>query len=302
MAEKEIVITLECFDDRRYPLLRRIDYDTAESDVAHCHEFHELVLVLSGTGFHRTGGEEYPIYPGDVFVIPPRQEHSYRNLKKLSIANILFLREEFPAEFEELHAMLGYYVLFEADKSFPGVHRRHLTLTQENFSRAAEFILQMEQEALRKAPGWRFITKLLFFQLLALICRIFSAPEAARENETFKISRVLRFCRENYSRRLTLQELADAADISVSTLTRLFRQRMGRSPIASLNRLRLDRAATLLRETDLPVSRIAVLCGFCDSNYLAKSFSATFQLSPRAYRAAGRRSSERRGEPLRPAE
>ena len=47
---------------------------------------------------------------------------------------------------------------------------------------------------------------------------------------------------------------------------------------------------------------LSVLCGFCDSNYLAKSFSATFQLSPRAYRAAGRRSSERRGEPLRPAE
>ena len=76
MAEKEIVITLECFDDRRYPLLRRIDYDTAESDVAHCHEFHELVLVLSGSRLCRYGdGERFVdrrFVPGDVLLVEPR--------------------------------------------------------------------------------------------------------------------------------------------------------------------------------------------------------------------------------------
>ena len=43
-------------------------------------------------------------------------------------------------------------------------------------------------------------------------------------------------------------------------------------------------ARTLLRDTDLPLARIAELCGFCIAYYLSNRFRQTMGLSPREWR------------------
>ena len=59
---------------------------------------------------------------------------------------------------------------------------------------------------------------------------------------------------------------------------------MDTSPVAYLNRLRLEHAAELLRTTGWPVSEIAARCGFPDSNYFTRVFRLSFAQSPRTYR------------------
>lgn len=258
--------------------LRMLDYRSRESDIIHCHDFHELVLVLRGAGLHLTEHGEEPIYPGDVFVIPPFQKHGYRNLKKLRIANFLYYPSRLRREFEELKRLPGYGMV-------RGESGDVLSLNQELFLKAQELTLQMEQERRKAAPGWMFLFRLLFFQLLTLVCRASSVHAAAPPSEqSIRVCRIIRFCEKNFGRKITLSELAEEVSCSVATLTRIFREQMEMSPVAYLNRLRLEHAAELLRTTGWPISEIAVRCGFPDSNYFTRTFRSAFSQSPRMYR------------------
>lgn len=84
---------------------------------------------------------------------------------------------------------------------------------------------------------------------------------------------------------LTLEEIASAQGMSVRTLTRAFTAEFGASPMATLERLRCDRAKALLLDTDLPLKVVAFRAGFRSDEQMRKTFRRRFSLSPRDYRA-----------------
>ena len=253
------------------------------SDLFHCHEFSELVLVLSGSGIHVTPEKETPIYPGDVFLIQPRRMHGYRELRQLHIANFLFVQQRFTRELEQLRSLSGYYLLFE-DTTPARNNSGSRTLNEREFSGARELMARMQQEQQGKSPGWELQFRLLFVELLLLICRSFSRSQKKQVESPLPVERTLRYLDENYAEPVTLHLLARHCGCSIPTLTRQFRLQTGESPISYLNRLRLDKAARLLSGTCLPVGEIAEKTGFGSSSYLARCFQARYQLSPHTYR------------------
>lgn len=82
--------------------------------------------------------------------------------------------------------------------------------------------------------------------------------------------------------------LARMADMSPSSLRRLFKAHTGKSPGAFVRDLRMTAAARLLLVTDQRISAIAYELGFDDANYFARIFKSTFGVSPQEYRAAAR--------------
>jgi AraC-like DNA-binding protein len=83
----------------------------------------------------------------------------------------------------------------------------------------------------------------------------------------------------------TLGELARRCKLSRTQFAELFRRQTGDTPVKFLNRMRFRAACRMLRETSLPVTRIALECGFGTSQYFAKTFKAfSGGLSARAYR------------------
>lgn len=89
----------------------------------------------------------------------------------------------------------------------------------------------------------------------------------------------------HYSEPLTIDDLARAASVSPSYLTRLFRQSLGTSPHDYLIRFRITRAKQLLAETSLPIRDIAGQAGFASTSNFSYRFSAVTGISPRSYRA-----------------
>lgn len=83
---------------------------------------------------------------------------------------------------------------------------------------------------------------------------------------------------------ITLGDLARAAEVSKTHLTRIFQATLGVSPVEALRQLRLDRAVTLLTRTNLPIQDIAVTTGFPNPFHFSKVFSAVYGKSPRAFR------------------
>jgi len=83
---------------------------------------------------------------------------------------------------------------------------------------------------------------------------------------------------------ISVDELAGAAAVSSAHLSRAFRSRHGTAPAAALERLRLARAAFLLRHGSEPLASIATWCGFADQYHFSHRFSAICGVPPGTYR------------------
>ena len=77
---------------------------------------------------------------------------------------------------------------------------------------------------------------------------------------------------QQYSRSISVRELADLEHLSVSRYAALFRACMGLSPQAYIIRMRLDMAMELLQRTDLSVKQIAQTVGYADQLSSSRPF------------------------------
>ena len=84
---------------------------------------------------------------------------------------------------------------------------------------------------------------------------------------------------------VSIAEVADACQLSRSHFSRAFRQSTGKTPHEWLLERRLERAAALLRTTDLAIAGIAASCGFADQSHLTRSFSKKLGLTPGDWRS-----------------
>jgi len=95
------------------------------------------------------------------------------------------------------------------------------------------------------------------------------------------------FILENYTRKISLQEIADIAGLSAPYFSTIFKEEMGENLSKYLNRLRVERASRLLLETNMSLAEIAGSCCFEDQSWFSKIFKAYTGISPGKYRNQG---------------
>jgi AraC-like DNA-binding protein len=96
-----------------------------------------------------------------------------------------------------------------------------------------------------------------------------------------------RFIWENYTRKISLQEIASAAGLSAPYFSTVFKEEMGENLSGYLNRLRVEKAEHMLIETSLTLNEIASACGFEDQSWFSKIFKSHAGISPGKYRDQG---------------
>jgi AraC-like DNA-binding protein len=89
-----------------------------------------------------------------------------------------------------------------------------------------------------------------------------------------------------YMEPIGVDDMARAAGLSRAHFSREFRRTFGESPHSYLLTRRLERAASLLRMTDRPVTDVCWSVGLQSLGSFTTSFTRTYGLSPSAYRAA----------------
>lgn len=83
---------------------------------------------------------------------------------------------------------------------------------------------------------------------------------------------------------ISLADIAKACGLSVAHFSRAFRQSCGMSPYRWSMLRRIDKAQMLLQMTDMPLSGIAVECGFVDQSHLTNAFKKQIGSPPGAMR------------------
>jgi len=93
---------------------------------------------------------------------------------------------------------------------------------------------------------------------------------------------------EHYTQELTREGLARHVNASDGHLARCFRQETGITPMAYLNRYRVNQAKMILTTSDQSITAVAMAVGFSDNNYFSRVFRQEVGCSPLAYRRAHR--------------
>lgn len=104
-----------------------------------------------------------------------------------------------------------------------------------------------------------------------------------KENDSlpFQIRRILD---EHVYRDISVQDIAGRLHLTDSHCIRTFRKQFEISPMQYLNRLRMEQACILLKETSIPVREIAQKLCFYNSQHFSTAFRKYMKLSPSEYR------------------
>ncbi len=117
-------------------------------------------------------------------------------------------------------------------------------------------------------------------------------PQRASLTERYGVHRreliaALEFMEHNLGSPQPRRAVAERIGLSVRQLDRLFASEMGVSFAEHYRMIRLERARDLLRQTALPVTEIALACGFASPGHFSTSYGRHYGLAPRLERRKG---------------
>jgi LacI family transcriptional regulator len=98
------------------------------------------------------------------------------------------------------------------------------------------------------------------------------------------VATVIRFIREHACEGINVRDVLKEAPSTPTALERRVKKVLGRTIKAEISRVRLSRAKLLLSETDMPVARIAIKCGFSEPKYFSEVFRLAFGMKATEYR------------------
>lgn len=99
--------------------------------------------------------------------------------------------------------------------------------------------------------------------------------------------KVTEYINEHLSQGIKLEDLASEIGITQFHFSRLFKKSTGMSPHQYVMQQRIEKAKQLLKKANLPISNIALDCGFNSQSHLGKYFRAITGMTPKAYRQVG---------------
>ena len=98
------------------------------------------------------------------------------------------------------------------------------------------------------------------------------------------VRQAIRYTKENYSRKISLDEVAEHVHLSRAYFSMLFKKETGQKFSVYLLKVRLEAARALLCGRDLNIQEIADRTGFFDASHLSRAFKARYGCSPMEYR------------------
>ncbi|GAB3993860.1 AraC family transcriptional regulator [Spirosoma daeguense] len=109
-------------------------------------------------------------------------------------------------------------------------------------------------------------------------------PSHFDEGDTDRINRIYAYSIANFQRKISLEEIANVASLSVNSFCRYFKLRSRKSYSQFLLELRVHHACKLLIDSTLSISQICFECGFNQSSGFNKYFRQIMGKSPMQYR------------------
>ena len=258
----------------------------------HVQEFHEINIIVSGSGKHFIEENCLDATVGDIFIIPPNVRHGYLGNRGFDVFHILIHQRFIDRHSADFQTLESYFDLFSAEPIMRTKSKKplHLRLSDERFEKVRSLLSQMEEYPDINLASDCLARSGLAMVLIPMLCKAYSesdgtigaAGELRRADECFM--KAISKMHESYKEKLTVAELAKIANLSRSAFVRKFTELCKLPPSEYLTKRRLEAAEYMLLHTAHSVRDIAFECGFYDASHLNKAFIAENGISPNAFR------------------
>lgn len=250
----------------------------------------EITYIEKGMMEWMVEGEREAVESGSIYFTLPWQVHGSVNPKEPdnTIWHVLFhLKEDYPAG--------------RSCFKFPG----SFGFSEEEMKILSSTFAQSTHHCFPATPAMRGLMPTLIAELqsthelrdahtttllraiLVELKRIIEGEVVDTGRYTYseqKVQALIASLPANCDRHWTLAEMADDCGIQRTQLNKVFQKLTGSTPMEYLFRIRMERAKTLLRETDIKVIDIAFECGYGTSQYFANTFKQATGATPSEYR------------------
>lgn len=226
-----------------------------------CSPFSRLYYIAGGEGYVSCSGRKLQLLPGNCYLLPAGLRIDYHCSCYL----------------EKLY--------FHVNLSFPNgldiFRHTEEPLRLPVNSRKTHRLLQLYKK--NQLPDALELQTLLTMDLIRFL-RLLPEEMLWEKRYSQPLCTVFHLAQDPVSAATTVHSLADALNISESSLNRKFRREMGISPGAYLDQLLLRESSRLLLETDLTISEIAEQLQFGDQFYFSRYFRQHLGEPPSWYR------------------
>ncbi len=266
-------------------------YNSNKDTSLHKHDFIELVYFKEGIGTHTINGDELDISSGSLCLINTGVSHSYqindaRKDKEISVKNCIFYPSFLGEEYHSDTFIQDFW-----KKAFKGegpVPERNFIQINNDYNRDYATLFNMiEYEIRTKKANYLDVIRNCLECILIRLFRDYledtSKPQISPINGEL-IEKALDYINLHYNEPLTIAQCAKYTGFSSVYFSRLFKAYTKYTFRTYLQRLRCEKACTLLLKTELSIQSICMEVGYSDFKQFYLLFKKYVGMTPKVYR------------------
>ena len=249
----------------------------------HYHEEYELNLIINASGAKRIVGDHIEVIEDlELVLVGPNLSHAWFTHQCTS-EEILEVTIQFHKDLLEDRFLRRNQLSF-IRKMFENA-QRGILFSRETTERLRSRILSLDQKT-----GFDSVLELLsILHDLSTSRNLLVLSDSTFNNEQFnsnsrRIDKVFECLNANYSRPITLAEVAKIANMPEVSFSRFIKKRTGSTFIDSLNEIRLGHATRMLIDTTHNVAEVAYKCGFNNMSNFNRIFKKKKNCTPKEFR------------------
>lgn len=241
----------------------------------HSHEFYELYFLLDGKRDFFIKNKMFVVEENTLIVVPPYCLHKTEG-----------------GAYRRINVNVSPSLLTESQNAFLKRLSTKTALKLGNkYSETIKTLLIQGAEQQRKSSVDKTDNLLSIIKTVLLLLSTQDTVSVASVSTAYKpndvspeVLKILYYINNNLDKRVTLNELCEEFFLSKVTLCKKFKDVMHCSIMDYVNGLRLNKAKSLLRETNKSIEEIACECGYSSANYFGLVFKRDMKISPLNYR------------------
>ncbi len=247
----------------------------------HYHPEYELTFIVQGQGKRFVGDHVANFEAGDLVLLGSNLPHFWRsdinpkNNEELHEAVVIQFSTAFVNHIlnnlPECKSIIALLNTAKAGIQFPETLAPFIwkVFETEGVTRLLALISVLEQLSICED-----------YELLA--SEGFSIKPDETENE--RMRKILEFTLENYKEDISLDTIAEIANLTVPSFCRYFKSRTRKTYVYFLNEIRLSNARKMLMDNQLDISQISIECGFQNLSHFHRIFKTQTGVTPLVYR------------------
>lgn len=201
----------------------------------------------------------------------------------LNFENIRSIPMDFPQTVIQDCYLLKHFIY--RDKSYYG----KINISQLTYKRF-ELLLGLfnKETSMQNRDNWPCRSRSYVMEILFLIDSVYlennNFNDSLNKDIEEELYSIILYLYNNYNRKITINELTNKFNINRTTLSEKFTNYVGETVITYLNKLRINMASTMLRDTKIPIYEVMERVGFSDYVHFSRTFKKYKGMSPKEYR------------------